>query len=68
MFFQPTPDLFLWYEKEVLLPYLAEVRATWDVADERAVLVKDGEYEQISMYMTQPDLLNELEKAKLDVC
>ena len=60
--------MFLWYEKEVLLPYLARVRTTWNLADERAVLVKDGEYEQINMYMTKPDLLAELEKAKLDVC
>src|SRR3990167_7137909 len=40
-----------WYETEVLLPYLQEVRERKQLGKERrAVVIKDGEYEQTAMY------------------
>lgn len=51
----------------MLLPYIASVRQAKRLENERAIVIKDGEYEQIQMYLTQPALLDQLEEAKVDV-
>ena len=51
----------------MLLPYIALVRESKACADDRAVVVKDGEYEQIRMYKDCPDILQRLATANVDV-
>jgi len=59
--------LYKWYELNVLLPFIDATRAANGLEPHtRAVLIKDGEYEQVGMYK-DPAHLAALEAKCVDV-